>query len=137
MLKNILQKKKNQKHRTLFPLVPPPQRNTHNSSGVQSNKNWPPVTEDQSNKVRGPISSEQSCAHCSSLVQWCRIIVELSFDLKFRGQLTCSSFLQMCIFSKGKVKKNTDPVLVLNTQTDRRGLSRTLWGPIMNLCIHI
>ena len=42
----------------------------------------PHFNADQSNKVRGPVSSEQSCAHNLSLVQWCRIIIELSFGLK-------------------------------------------------------
>lgn len=67
-----------------FPLVPQPQRNTDNRSGVQSNKKMlgPHFNADQSNKVRGPVSSEQSCAHNLSLVQWCRIIIELSFGLK-------------------------------------------------------
>lgn len=33
---------------TLFPLVPHPQRNTDNSSGVQSKKMWPSFNADQS-----------------------------------------------------------------------------------------
>lgn len=64
-------------------MVPHPERNIDNSSGVQSNKMCAsPFNAEQSNKVRGPISSEQSCAHNLSLVQWCRIVIELSFGLK-------------------------------------------------------
>lgn len=40
--------KKQKRTETLFPLVPHPQRNTDNSSGVQSKKMWPSFNADQS-----------------------------------------------------------------------------------------
>lgn len=82
-----------------------------NSSGVQSNKKSPPPPSnaDQSNKVRGPISSEQSCAHNLSLVQWCRNIIELSFGLAPEVTLPHISSLARhssnVHFSKEKVKE--------------------------------
>lgn len=88
---------------------------TKNSLDVQSKKKWnAPLNAGQSKKVRGSISSEHSCAHYLSLVQWCRIIIELSFGFKSWGQftslkLTCSSFLQ-CAFRN---VKDIDPGLVL------------------------
>lgn len=106
MLKNV-KKQKNKQKQKLVPLVPHPRRNTTNSSGVQSDKTWPSFNADQSKKSeRANILLSRDVARNLSLVQWCRIIIELSFGLISGGlftscQLTCSSYLQ-CAFLKRK-----------------------------------
>lgn len=81
MLKNTQKKKiqKKKQKKTLFPLVPHPhpQRNTDNSSGVQSNKMWPSFNADQSKQSEraNRLLSRAALKICV----WCRINFHLAY----------------------------------------------------------